>query len=154
VGNPTLLFYGYVHSGDTRVRGAVAGKLFAIELLGRGKLLLRVCIDKDGGVTLDECERFSKNLGILLDLENPIPGSYTLEVSSPGLNRPLRNLMDYEKHIGKLARIITLRKIGNQNFFMGRITDIHDGIIGLHVGDHDLRIPFADISRASLEIEV
>jgi ribosome maturation factor RimP len=129
-------------------------ELFGIELLGKGKLLLRVYIDRDGGITLDECERFSKSLGIVLDVENQIPGSYTLEVSSPGLNRPLRNLSDYEKYIGKLARIVTREKIEKQNFFIGRITEIHDGIIGLRVGEHDLRIPFADISRASLEIEI
>lgn len=129
-------------------------ELFGIELLGKGKLLLRVYIDRDGGITLDECERFSKSLGIVLDVENQIPGSYTLEVSSPGLNRPLRNLSDYEKYIGKLARIVTREKIEKQNFFIGRITEIHDGIIGLLVGEHDLRIPFADISRASLEIEI
>jgi ribosome maturation factor RimP len=129
-------------------------ELFGIELLGKGKLLLRVFIDRDGGVTLDACERFSKSLGILLDLENPIPGSYTLEVSSPGLNRPLRNLGDFEKNIGKLARIITKEKIERQNFFIGRITGIHDETIVLSADDHDLEIPFTEISRANLEIEV
>jgi ribosome maturation factor RimP len=129
-------------------------ELFDIELLGKGKLLLRVYIDKEGGVTLDECERFSKGLGILLDVENPIPGSYTLEVSSPGLNRPLRNLKDYEKNAGKLARIITKEKIDNQNFFVGRIAKIDDGILWLRVGEHDVQIPLTNISRASLEIEV
>lgn len=129
-------------------------ELFGIELLGKGKLLLRVFIDRDGGVTLDECERFSKNLSKLLDLENPIPGSYTLEVSSPGLNRPLRNLTDYEKNIGKLARIITKEKIEKQTFFVGRITGIHEETIMLRAGDRDLHIPFAVISRANLEIEL
>jgi ribosome maturation factor RimP len=129
-------------------------ELFDIELLGRGKLLLRVYIDREGGITLDECERFSKNLGILLDVENPFPGSYTLEVSSPGLNRPLRNLKDYEKNLGRLARIITAEKIDNQNFFIGRISEIHNGIIRLRVVDHDIHIPFDTITRASLEIEI
>jgi ribosome maturation factor RimP len=129
-------------------------ELFDIELLGNGKLLLRVYIDKDGGVTLDECERFSKSLGILLDVENPVHGPYTLEVSSPGLNRPLRNLKDYEMNLGRLARIITVDKIENQNFFIGRISEIDNGIIRLQVGEHDIYIPFENISRASLEIEI
>lgn len=129
-------------------------ELFGIELLGKGKLLLRVYIDKDGGVTLDECERFSKGLGIVLDVENPILGSYTLEVSSPGLNRPLRNLKDYEKNMGKLSRIITKEKIENQNFFIGRISEINNGIIRLRAGEHDVHIPVENISRASLEIEI
>ena len=129
-------------------------ELFGIELLGEGKVLLRVFIDKDGGVTLDDCQRFSKSLGIVLDVENPIPGSYTLEVSSPGLDRPLRDLKDYEKNMGKLVRIITREKIENRNFFIGRIEGIHRGMIQLLVGEKEMSIPFTNISRASLEIEV
>jgi len=129
-------------------------ELFGIELLGRGKVLLRVFIDKDGGVTLDDCQRFSKSLGIVLDVENPIPGSYKMEVSSPGLDRPLRNLKDYEKNTGKLARVITKEKIENRNFFIGRILGIHYGMIRLLVGEQEMNIPVDNISRASLEIEV
>jgi len=129
-------------------------ELFGIELLGRGKVLLRVFIDKDGGVTLDDCQRFSKSLGIVLDVENPIPGSYKMEVSSPGLDRPLRNLKDYEKNTGKLARVITKEKIENRNFFIGRILGIHYGMIQLLVGEQEMNIPVDNISRASLEIEV
>jgi len=129
-------------------------ELFGIELLGRGKVLLRVFIDKDGGVTLDDCQRFSKSLGIILDVENPIPGSYKMEVSSPGLDRPLRNLKDYEKNTGKLARVITKEKIENRNFFIGRILGIHYGMIRLLVGEQEMNIPVDNISRASLEIEV
>jgi ribosome maturation factor RimP len=129
-------------------------ELFGIELLGKGNLLLRVFIDKDGGVTLDDCQRFSKSLGIVLDVENPIPGSYTLEVSSPGLDRPLRDLKDYEKNMGKLVRIITREKIENRNFFIGRIAGIHRGMIELLVGEQEMSIPFTNISRGSLEIEV
>lgn len=69
-------------------------ELFDIELLGRGKLLLRVIIDREEGVTLNDCESFSRSLEALLDVENLIPASYTLEVSSPGLDRPLRSLKD------------------------------------------------------------
>ncbi|HZV47912.1 MAG TPA: ribosome maturation factor RimP [Thermodesulfovibrionales bacterium] len=129
-------------------------ELFGIELLGKGKVLLRVFIDKDGGVTLDDCQRFSKSLGIVLDVENPIPGSYKMEVSSPGLDRPLRNLKDYEKNTGKLARVITKEKIENRNFFIGRILGIHYGMIRLLVGEQEMNIPVDNISRASLEIEV
>ena len=129
-------------------------ELFDIELLGKGKVLLRVFIDKDGGITLNDCERFSKSLGIVLAVENPLPGSYTLEVSSPGLDRPLRNLKDYEKNIGKLARIITSEKIESRNFFIGRISGIHNEVIQLLVGQQEMSIPFTNISRASLEIEV
>ena len=116
--------------------------------------MLRVTIDKEEGVTLDDCERFSKNFEALLDVENPISGSYTLEVSSPGLDRPLRSLSDFEKNKGKLARIITVEKIQNQNFFIGHIVDIDNGLIKLSVNKREIDIPFEKISKAKLEIEL
>ncbi len=137
-----------------QVAGEQGVEVFSIELLGKGKLLLRVFIDKEGGVTLDECERFSKSLGLLLDVENPIPGSFTLEVSSPGLDRPLRNRRDFERNIGKLSRIVTREKIQNRNFFVGRIAAIYDDAVRMRVDEHDIVIPWENISRASLEIEL
>jgi ribosome maturation factor RimP len=129
-------------------------ELFDIELLGRGKPILRVFIDKEEGITLDDCERFSKSLGALLDVENPLPGSYTLEVSSPGIDRPLRQLHDFEKNKGKLVRVITREKIENQNFFLGRIIGIHDNSVLLLVNERKITIPFDNISKAKLEIEL
>lgn len=128
--------------------------LYDIELLGTGKLLLRVFVDKEGGVTLDDCENFSRNLGRLLDVEDPLPRSYTLEVSSPGLNRPLRGIRDYEQNKGKLARIVTLEKIENQNVFIGRISDAFDDHVTLTVHEKKIDIAFDKISKARLEIEV
>jgi len=129
-------------------------ELFDVELLGKGKLLLRVIVDKEGGITLDDCESFSRNLEALLDVENPIPVPYTLEVSSPGLDRPLRNLKEFEKHVGKLARIITAEKIENQNLFIGRILDVNSHFLKLSVHDRELDIPFEKISKARLEVEL
>jgi ribosome maturation factor RimP len=128
--------------------------IFDIELLGKGKLLLRVMLDKEGGVTLDDCERFSKSFAVLLDVENPVPSSYTLEVSSPGMDRPLKNMNDFEKNIGKLARIVTAEKIRNQSFFVGRISGIEGKIVQLSVKGHEIPIPFDSISKARLEIEL
>lgn len=129
-------------------------EIFDIELLGTGKILLRVIIDKEGGITLDECEKFSKSLGALLDIEDPIPGSYTLEISSPGLDRPLKNIRDFQISLGKLARIITTEKIENQNFFIGYISEINDDYVKLIVHGKEIKIPFEKISKARLEIEV
>ncbi len=129
-------------------------ELFDVELLGKGKLLVRVYIDREGGVTLDECERFSKSLGVLLDVENPLPGPYTLEVSSPGLDRPLRNPRDFERNIGKLCRIVTREKVENRNFFVGRISSITQEAVRLRMDERDVLIPWAVLSRASLEIEI
>ena len=129
-------------------------ELFDIELSGRYKLLLRVTIDKEGGVTLDDCERFSRNLEAILDVENPIPVSYNLEVSSPGLDRPLRELKDFEKNVGKLARIITVEKIEDQNLFIGRISMVNSKSLRLLVNDREIDIPFEKILRARLEVEL
>jgi ribosome maturation factor RimP len=128
-------------------------EVFDIELLGRGKLLLRVFIDKKGGVTLDDCERFSKNLGAILDVEDLFPGPYTLEISSPGLNRPLKGIKDFEKNIGKLIRIVTAEKIENQSFFIGRIIKVDSDFVYLSVNKREICISFEKISKARLEVE-
>jgi ribosome maturation factor RimP len=129
-------------------------ELFDIEILGKGKLLVRTMIDKTDGITLDDCERFSKSFAAVLDVENLIHGPYTLEVSSPGIDRPLRNLDDFKKNKGKLARIITKEKVADQNFFIGRIGEISDSSIRLLVNDREIVVFFDDISKARLEIEL
>jgi ribosome maturation factor RimP len=129
-------------------------ELFNIELSGKDKLLLRITIDKEGGVTLNDCERFSRSLEAILDVEDPIPVSYTLEVSSPGLDRPLRELKDFEKNVGKLARIITVEKIEDQNLFIGRISRTNNKSLRLLVNNREIDLPFEKILRARLEIEL
>ena len=129
-------------------------EIFDIELLGKGKVVLRVVIDKEGGVTLDNCERFSRSFGALLDVENPLPRSYTLEVSSPGLDRPLRDMKDFQKNSGKLVRVITVEKIENQNFFIGRIKEVAHNLVTLTVSNREIAIPFEKISKAKLEVEL
>ncbi|MGQ9570200.1 MAG: ribosome maturation factor RimP [Thermodesulfovibrionales bacterium] len=129
-------------------------ELFDIALSGRDRILLRVTIDKEGGVTLDDCERFSRSLEAILDIEDPIPVSYTLEVSSPGLDRPLRDLKDFEKNLRKLARIVTVEKIENRNLFIGRILQVNGESIRLLVNRHEIDIPFVKISKARLEVEL
>jgi ribosome maturation factor RimP len=137
-----------------RVADEQGVEVFDIELLGKGKLLLRVAIDKEGGVTLDDCERFSKSLGALLDVEDVIHRTYTLQVSSPGLDRPLRNLQEFEKNKGKLARVVTVEKIENQNFIVGRIAEVSNGVVTLLVDDRAIDIPYDKIAKARLEIEL
>jgi ribosome maturation factor RimP len=129
-------------------------EIFDIELLGKGKLLLRVIIDKERGVTLNDCERFSKSLGAVLDVENPFSGPYTLEISSPGLDRPLKGIKDFEKNTGKLVRIVTVEKIENQKFFIGRILEVSNDFVKILVNGRKLDIPFDRISKARLEVEL
>jgi len=124
--------------------------------IGR-KSLLKIIIDKDGGITIDDCERMSKSLGALLDVEDLFKTPYTLEVSSPGLDRPLLIKRDFEKNIGRLVRIVTLEKFGNQTFFIGRLSDVGENWIRLTFDkkgkNDDLFIPIDKISKANLEIE-
>jgi ribosome maturation factor RimP len=87
-------------------------------------------------------------------VEDLFAGPYTLEVSSPGLDRPLKDLRDFEKNRGKLARIVTSDKISNQNFFIGRIDDIGAGYVKIKIDEREIDIPFDKISRARLEIEL
>lgn len=129
-------------------------EIFDIKLLGKGKMVLRVVIDKEEGVTLDDCEHFSKSFGALLDIEDPLPCSYLLEVSSPGLDRPLKDIKNFEKYSGKLVRIITMEKVENQNFFIGRITNVKNNLIMLSMNNKEIAIPFEKISKAKLEVEL
>jgi ribosome maturation factor RimP len=118
------------------------------------KPTVRVFIDKEGGVTLDDCEKVSRGLSALLDVEDMIHTSYVLEVSSPGLDRPLRDIRDFERSVGKLARVVTKESVDNRTFFIGRIQGVKAGGVLLTVGGGEMfEIPFDRISRARLEIE-
>lgn len=133
-------------------------ELYDVQILGSGrKTILRIFIDKDGGVTIDDCEKMSKSLGVVLDIEDIIQSSYTLEVSSPGIDRPLISKRDFEKNIGKLVRITTSEMIVNQTFFIGRITDVGENWVRIAFDKkgkkEDLFIPLDKISKARLELE-
>jgi len=126
-----------------------------VEMAGSArKPTVRVFIDKEGGVTLDDCERFSRAMSALLDVEDVIPFSYVLEVSSPGLDRPLKDIRDFERSVGKLARVVTRESIANQTFFVGRIMAVKENTVMLMVNNkEEVDIPFDRISKARLEIE-
>lgn len=134
--------------------------LVDVSLHGQGKrTMLRVTIDRDGGVSLDDCEHFSRGCVGLMDVEDPIVGPYTLEVSSPGLDRPLKTPDDFKRNVGKLLRVVTKEKINNQSFFLGRLTKVSDGSVTLSLTGKkrttvEIDIPFDMISKAQIEIEV
>jgi ribosome maturation factor RimP len=131
-------------------------ELYDIELNKmRGKALLRVFIEKEGGVTIDDCEMVSREIEAILDVEDPIPYSYILEVSSPGLDRPLKKPGDFKRHSGKTVRVITQEPIDRQTFFVGKLVDAGDvDIVLLLQRDKKITIPYRNISRARLEVEV
>lgn len=123
-----------------------------LKKMGR-KYLLRVFIDKDGGVNLDDCANISREIGTVLEVEDQIPYSYTLEVSSPGLDRALKKPGDFIKFIGKTARVVTSCPIDDQTFFVGVIAEAGDtGLVLFLPKDKKVTMQYADISRARLEV--
>jgi ribosome maturation factor RimP len=119
-----------------------------------GGRILRVFVDKPGGVTVEDCARLSERLSERLDIEDFIPHRYTLEVSSPGLDRPLKKPEDYERFRSRKIRITTAPAISGQNVHVGRIAGLEEGMVRIEEkpGEY-LTIPLAQIKRARLEIE-
>lgn len=130
-------------------------ELFDIEQTAGGRrAVLRIYIDKPGGVTLKDCEETNKYLGHALDVEDTIPYAYTLEVSSPGLDRPLKKLEDYQRAIGKLVRIKFNQAIQGRWVLVGRLMGIEIEGIKMEGDDlGDLVIPFSNIKNGRLEVE-
>jgi len=130
-------------------------------------MVLRVVIDRpdpgrietpEESVGITDCQRVSQDLSALLDVEdefgqNDLGETYTLEVSSPGLDRPLRHERDYRRFAGRLAKIVTTEPIGRQSAFAGRITGIEGDAVLLEEGRKTHRVPLGRIKRANLDVE-
>ena len=130
-------------------------------------MVLRVVIDRpdpgrvetpDESVGIAECQRVSQDLSALLDVEGEfgeqgLGDAYTLEVSSPGLDRPLRHEADYRRFAGRLAKIVTREPIGRQSAFAGRIAGLDGGAVLLEEGKKTHRVPLDRIKRANLDVE-
>ncbi|MCX8109719.1 MAG: ribosome maturation factor RimP [Syntrophorhabdaceae bacterium] len=116
--------------------------------------LLRVFIDKEGGVVLSDCENISRELSLILDVEDFIKHPYVLEVSSPGLTRPLKTRQDFVRSIGKPCRILTSEKIENKNEFKGKILDVREDEIEIKGKIGVFTIPIYAIKKANLEFEL
>ncbi|CBE67645.1 MAG: ribosome maturation factor RimP [Candidatus Methylomirabilis oxygeniifera] len=117
-----------------------------------GGWILRLYLDKPDGVTLDDCQRVSEELSDLLDVENIIHHPYTLEVSSPGLNRPLLRESDFLRFAGQRARVTTLQAVAGQRRFLGVLRGCEDGQVLLEREDGTtVLIPYAAISKARLD---
>jgi ribosome maturation factor RimP len=121
---------------------------------GSGRALLRIYIDKAGGVSLKDCEKASIYLGHALDVDDPIPFSYTLEVSSPGLDLPFKRHQDYQSALGKLIQVKLVRSLEGQWSVRGRLVAVADDSITMELEDAEHRkISFEDIRQTRLEIE-
>ena len=120
----------------------------------RGGWFLRFFIDKPGGVTLEDCQTASKQLGAELDVEDTIPDRYMLEVSSPGLDRPLRTDEDFHRFTGKLAAVHTFEPIQGRRHFVGLLRSLEAGVVTIVDAEgRPWAIPRSAISKARLEVE-
>jgi len=135
-------------------------ELVDVEYKREGRqMVLRLFVDKVGGITLDDCAQVSREVSELLDIEDFITDKYTLEVSSPGLNRPLKREADYERYRGRLVKIrtyeLTEDEAGNRRkTFLGDLEGLRDGIVTLRLREGQMaRIPLAGIAKANLEFE-
>ncbi len=121
----------------------------------RSGWFLRIYIDRPGGITLDDCQRASEQLSVELDVQDPIPGAYTLEVSSPGLDRPLRTDEDYQRFSGRLVAISTFEPVNGQRHFTGRLHSLQNGIVTvIDSRGSEVVLPRKIISKARLEVEI
>jgi ribosome maturation factor RimP len=119
-----------------------------------GSGLFRVFIDREERVGLDECERVNERLTVLLDVEDPIESTYLLEVSTPGLDRPLWTMKDYERFTGRLAKIKTREQLDGKDRFRGRLAGVEGESVLLEQSGERKSIPFPIIESARLEVEL
>lgn len=129
--------------------------------------VLRVTVDRQGladteakpgapadSVGVDDCRNVSSDLGALLDVEDPFDRAYTLEVTSPGLDRPLRHAGDYDRFRGRLAQLVTAEPVDGQTHFRGRLQGVDAGDVVLAYGNgKQVRVPLALVTRARLDVE-
>jgi ribosome maturation factor RimP len=115
--------------------------------------VLRLYLDKEGGVTLDDCTRISQEVGRSLDVEDLIQIPYTLEVSSPGLSRPLKTEKDFMKYRHRLIKVKTLDPIQNRRQFKGKLLGVSTNQIEIEVEGGIFQIPLSNVAKANLEVE-
>ena len=115
--------------------------------------ILRLTLDKEGGVTLDDCSRVSHEVGRSLDVEDLIQNPYTLEVSSPGLTRPLRTEKDFMKYRHRLIKVKTLDPIENRRQFKGRLLGVSEKRIEIEIDGGVFQIPLSNVGKANLEFD-
>lgn len=126
--------------------------------------VLRIILDRSGDtaggggtaggeISVGECERVSRDLSAILDVEVTFPQAYTLEVSSPGLDRPLRHLDDCQRFVGRLAKLVTTEAVDGQHAWTGRIAGVRGEDVVIEVADRNRQIPWPLVSRAKLEVE-
>jgi len=152
-----------VRDAAARVAASYGLDIFEVELRREGgQQVLRVVLDRPGpnrtaeeSVSLEDCSRVSEELSAILDVEDIVPADrYTLEVSSPGLDRPLRHADDYRRFAGRRAKIVLSAPVARQTAFAGRVLGIEgDDVLFESEGGKQVNLPLRLITRARLDVE-
>jgi ribosome maturation factor RimP len=139
-----------------RVATSESLSLVDVELKGgRSNPLLRVYIDKPGGVSHGDCQLISEQLSAILDVEDPFPGRYVLEVSSPGLDRKLVKPSDFAHFAGRRARLVLREPVNEERVFEGRLAGFEAGRVRIDLGERGVtEFELANISKARLVVEL
>jgi len=143
---------------ETLIEPVVDGlgyELVGIEYVPQGKhSILRVFIDKPEGINVDDCSRVSRQISGVMDVEDPIHGEYNLEVSSPGLDRPLFKIQHYQQFIGERCAVRLKRLYEGRRKFKGAIVSVTEDVLTFNLGeDLTIEVPFNEIDKANLEPE-
>jgi ribosome maturation factor RimP len=139
-----------------RAGGSEGIEIVDVELLGAGRgRVLRITIDRPQGVSHADCELISQQVGTILDVEDVIPGdSYTLEVTSPGLERKLTKPEDFERFVGRKAKVVLREPVENQRHWEGKLAGFSEGVIALDPGaGRVIHFPLTQVLRANLKFE-
>jgi len=144
-----------IEEAAQRVAESEGLELVEVEVKGEGSArLVRISIDKPEGVTHRDCELVSNRVGEILDADDSIPGHYTLEVSSPGIERKLLKPQDYQRFQGKKVKITVREEVGGRRTWEGTLAGFSDGLISLETKPGEtLRLPFDQVKKANLKFE-
>jgi len=134
------------------VTDSIGLELVDVEYVKEGATwFLRIYIDKPEGITHDDCKAVSERLGELLDKKDPIPQSYVLEVSSPGIERPLKKPADFVRFRGNMIRATTFAPVDGQKEFTGLLEGLEDGNILIRIDDRQVTLPRESVAKVRLE---
>ena len=136
-----------------RVAASEGLEVLEVEFRGGRNGLLRIFIDKPAGITHQDCEVVSRQVGAILDVEDLVPFRYTLEVSSPGAERRLTRPADLERFAGKLVKVVLKEPLAGQDRWKGRITSFQAGVLTLEVDGAPVAVPWEKVERANLVLE-
>jgi len=129
-------------------------ELVDVEYLAeRGRWVLRLYIDKEGGVTIDDCARVSREIGDLIDIKNVVEHPYVLEVSSPGVNRPLKRDRDFIRAIGKKIKVRMAAPVQGRRNFTGHLKNFQEGTLYLDMEGRVTALPRTEVDKANLVYE-